>query len=114
MRRLEWPRRPSCPLCLRGEEPREACKGGVGVSQSPSVLYNDGEDNRSPWRFDAACGHVKQSAKGRGPPCVAPGFSFYQMPNNGRHAGPRVLVVDDDPRCRAMIAATLIDEGFEV
>jgi len=23
-------------------------------------------------------------------------------------------VVDDDPRCRAMIAATLIDEGFEV
>jgi len=76
------------------------------------VLYHC--DNRSPWRFDAACGHVKQSAKGRGPPCVALGLSYYPMPNNGRYAGPRILVVDDDPRCRAMVVATLTDEGFAV
>jgi DNA-binding response OmpR family regulator len=42
------------------------------------------------------------------------GAFVFQMPNNGQDACPTVLVVDDDPRCRAMIAATLTDEGFEV
>jgi DNA-binding response OmpR family regulator len=36
------------------------------------------------------------------------------MTKNGQNAGRTVLVVDDDPRCRAMIAASLSDEGFNV
>jgi DNA-binding NtrC family response regulator len=36
------------------------------------------------------------------------------MPITDQPTVPTVLVVDDDPRCRALIAATLIDEGFEV
>ena len=36
------------------------------------------------------------------------------MKGNGRRAAPTALVVDDDPRCRALVAAALTEAGFEV
>jgi DNA-binding response OmpR family regulator len=36
------------------------------------------------------------------------------MRTNGRSSRPTALVIDDDPRCRAMIARTLHEKGFEV
>jgi two-component system, OmpR family, KDP operon response regulator KdpE len=42
------------------------------------------------------------------------GAFVFQMTKNGQNAGRTVLVVDDDPRCRAMIAASLTAEGFNV
>jgi DNA-binding response OmpR family regulator len=62
----------------------------------------------------AACGHVKQSAKGRWPRCVALGSRVSPMRRNGLPSRVTVLVIDDDPLCRASIARTLHDKGCEI
>ncbi len=56
---------------------------------------------------------LNNQLKGEGP-VRRTGLSYFQMPNTASPAEPTVLVVDDDPLCRSMVATTLSRQGFEV
>ena len=57
---------------------------------------------------------LNNQLKGDGPSASRWGSRFPPMAKNSVFSRPTVLVIDDDPRCRASIARTLHDQGCAV
>jgi CheY-like chemotaxis protein len=57
---------------------------------------------------------LNNQLKGDGPGASRWGLVFVPMGKNGLPSRPTVLVIDDDPRCRASIARTLQDQGCDI
>jgi CheY-like chemotaxis protein len=88
-------------------------RGGQGYCGSRSSKYFETTtDTRGDLTLLAAT--LNNQLKGDGPGASRWGLVFVPMRKNGLPSRPTVLVIDDDPRCRAAIAHTLQCHGCDI